>query len=336
MDRISLVGMGPIAVATGMALKQANLPGVEIVGTSGDRDALSAALAKGAIDRAQNSLRSAVSDAQIVIIDAPLHETHDLLETIGPILADGCVVTDTGTSKKLVIGWADRYLPKSVSFVAGRPLLKNPPQTIEEADPSVFDGVNYCIISGDSTPREAVRTVVALVEKIGAKPLFLDADEHDSYAAAMAHLPMILSAAYVTATAGDDSWRDIHRLAAAEFADFSRFVSNDPQDNESTCLANPEVLVHWIDQIIAELYVFRNHIRDSDQIGDDLLEKFIKAWEARARWEAGAVVSEQSTDLPSASENMAAFFMGRRLTDRMRQFTGSSDEKKGLSYRRRR
>jgi prephenate dehydrogenase len=328
--------MGPTAAAAGMALKKANLSGVEIVGTSGDRDALSAALSKGAIDRAHGSLKSAVSDAQVVILDAPLHETHELLQTIGPILADGCVVTDTGTAKKLVMGWADRYLPESVSFVAGRPLLKNPPQTIEEADPSVFDGVNYCVIPGESTRQEAIRTVVGLVEKMGAKPLFLDADEHDSYAAAMAHLPMILSAAYVTATTRDNSWRDIHRLAAGEFADLSRLVSNDPQDNESTCLANPEALVHWIDQIIAELYNFRNHIRDSDQIGDDLLEKFIKAWEARARWEADAVATEQSADLPSAGENMAAFFMGRRLTERMRQLGGDTDDKKGLRYRGRR
>jgi prephenate dehydrogenase len=335
LDRIAFVGMGPTGAAAGMALKNAKLSGVEIIGTSNDRDALSTALSKGAIDRVQRSLRSAVSDAQVVFVDAPLHETHELLETVGPILPDGCVVTDTGTSKRLVQDWAERYLPESVSFVASRPLLKNPPRTIEEADPSVLDGANYCVISGGSTRQDAVRTIVRLIERMGAKPLFLDAEEHDSYAAAMAHLPMVLSAAYVTATAGDDSWRDIHRLAAGEFADMSRPVSNDPQDNESICLSNPEALVHWLDQLIAELYSFRNQISDSDKIGDDLLDKFIKAWEARAKWETGTVVTETTTELPSAGENIAAFFVGRRLTDRMRQLTGDSDDKKGTRYRRR-
>ena len=45
--------------------------------------------------------------------------------------------------------------------------------------------------------------------------------------------------------------------------------------------AEPEILMHWIDQMIGSLYEMRNKIKDRS---DDLLETFIGVWEARARW----------------------------------------------------
>ena len=331
MQRITIIGIGPIGASIGLALKRAGLSDTEIVGTSGDRDLLSAVSKLGAVDKTISNLRSAVDDAQIVILDTPLGETRELLEAIGPMLGHGSVITDTGIAKERVIEWAEESLPRGVSFVGGHPLPKKQPRSLEEADASLFEDITYCIIPAKSADQEAVKAVVGMVETLGAKPLFLDISEHDSYAAAMSYLPIVLSAAYVTTTSNSESWREMHRLAGPEFGDLSRLVANDPQDNETACLSNPDALVHWLDQMITELYSYRNQIKERS---DDLLDNLIRGWEAQARWEVGTVVEEEGQRLPSAGEMMATSAMGGRLFDRYKQTMGRDKKKESWKYER--
>lgn len=330
MERITIIGTSVVGVSIGMALKKANLRNTEIVGSSGDRDALKIAAKAGAYDEDTSNLRNAVRGAQMIILDSAFTQTRELLEAIAPIVEDGCVVTDTCSAKVKSLEWAAELLPRSVDFVGGRPLIKKPSVNLEDASAELLQEAQYCITPGQSASQESVRTVVGMVELIGAKPLFLDAHEHDSYAVAMEVLPTVLSSAFVTATAGSDSWREMHRLAAGTFSEYSRLASEDPLDNEASCYANPNALVHWLDRYITELYAYRNMINDSD---DSLVNTFISAWENRAKWDAGAVVNTGENNLPSAGESMANAFFGERLTQRYRQATGS-EKKQPWIYRR--
>ena len=315
MERLTIVGMSPIGASIGLRLKQGNLRDTEIVGTSGDRGALSAATQMGALDKSVGNLRTAIEGARMVILDMPTTETRELLEAIGPILDDGCVVTDTGTTKVPLMEWADQYLPRGVSFVGGHPLVKRQLTKLEDAAPSLFDGIDYCVLPAKSAGQSSVASIVGLVETLGAKPLFIDAHEHDSFAAAMIYLPAVLSAAFVTATTGGDSWRDMQRLAASDFAEFSRAASQNPEENEAASLASPDALVHWLDQMILELYSYRNRIKDRS---DALLDVFVNAWEARAKWEAGVVEYDDRAPLPSAGDSMTASVLGGRLAEHLR------------------
>ena len=331
MVRITIIGMGPIGTSIGLALKRSDLVNTEIVGTSRNRDALSRASKIGAVDKATGNLGSAVKGAQLVVLDTPMSETKELMEAIGPILDDGCVVTDTGISKVLVMEWADQYFPRGISFVGGHPLPKKQLRSLDDADSSVFKGIDYCIIPAKSAAKQSVETVVSVVEMLGAKPFFLDPQEHDSYAAAMSHMPIVLSSAFVTATAGSNGWREMHRLAASEFGGLSYLASNLPDDNEAACLANTEALVHWLDRIITELYAYRNNIKENS---DSLLDSFVEAWGARSQWEDGTVLRDQEPKIPSAGEAMANAFVGGRLAERFRQMTGREKEKKKSGWRR--
>ena len=314
MDRITILGLGPIGVSIGLALKRAGLKDTEILGTDPDGHAMSRASEMGAIDVASGNLRSAMKDAQLVIMDTPLAETQELLEAIGPILEEGCVVTDTGSVKVQVIEWAESYLARGTSFVGGRPLPSRSVTNAEDADASLFDGTRYCLVSSESTNTEALRTVVGMVEILGAKPLFLDAHEYDSYAAAVVHLPLVLSSALVSSTTSSASWVEMFRLAKSEFEEVSKLADLDPRDNAAACRANPEALIHWLDQVIAELHVYRDEV---ERGGDELEEKFIDAWEERAKWEADTVVEEgRGASLPGSATSMGGVFLGKRILDR--------------------
>ena len=318
------MGMGPIGVSIGLALKKVGVSDTELVGTANDRRALSTAAQMGAVDSTDGNLRSAVRGAGLVILDASLRETEELLEAVGPSLEEGCVVTDTCASKGRIMESADRHLGKGVQFVGGNPLIKKRLEGLDDANAALFEGVDYCILPAESANQSAVKTVVGLAETVGASPFFLGLEEHDSFAAAMQHLPIVLSTAFVTATAGSEGWREMHRLAASNFSDFSRLAADDPEDNEAAFLAKPDALVHWVDRMITELYSYRSQIKERSY---DLIDNFTQAEEARGRWEQGKVVTSEGQTMPSTGDLMGAAFVGQGLMNRYKKMTQATEKK---------
>ena len=324
MERITIVGMGPIGASIGLGLLAANLSNTEVVGSSGNRRILSEVSEMGAVDKVIGRLSSAVDGAQLVVLDVPITKMKEVLEYLGPVLDDGCIVTDTATIKTSVIELADRHLPAGISFIGGHPLPKKQPKELNEADADLFHGTHYCVIPAKSADREAANTVVGMVEALGAHPLFLDPQEHDSYAAAMTYLPIVLSSAFVTATTGTIGWRDMHRLAASEFGKLSRLAADDPLENEAACLADTDSLTRWLDRMIAELYSYRNQINEQSS---EFLDTLAKAKQARASWETDTVITDARPPMPNLGDTLATGLFGRRLVERYRQMTGH--KKKG-------
>jgi len=320
LDRITIVGMGPIGASIGLALRRAGLEDTEVVGADGDRRKLARASKMGAVDNATGNLRSALKGAQLVVLDVPFTDMRETLEAIGPALEDGCVVTDTGRVKAPVIRWARDHLPPSPGFVGGRPLPARTIATLEQADAGLFDGTHYCVVADEAAESEAVRSVVGMVEALGASPLFMSAEEHDSYSAALAQLPRLLSTALVGAAAESAAWQDMHRLAVPEFAEMTRPAAGDPSEASAESAANADALAHWLNIAIARLGALKAQVEDG---GGDLRDSLVRAWEHRARWEAGAVEEEGGFDSPSAAQSMASLVLGGRLTKRYRQMTST-------------
>ena len=210
--------------------------------------------------------------------------------------------------------------------MGGRPLPQEHLLQVEDASVAIFQDTHYCIIPADRATPAAVKTVVGMVELLGAKPLFLSAVEHDSYSSAAALLPRILSAAFISSVSAGASWREIARLAGAEFRDVSRFASDDPKDNATACLANTDTVVHWIDQMIDQLATYRDHVKEGD---DGLVKVFTKAHEERSKWVAETVVEEYRPEIPTIGETMGGMFFGRRLVSRFRRATGANAPPKG-------
>ncbi|MBI4298764.1 MAG: prephenate dehydrogenase/arogenate dehydrogenase family protein [Chloroflexi bacterium] len=331
MGKITIVGLGLIGTSIGLGLKKANLKDIEIVGTDKDSEVSSRASKMGAIDKASRDLIPAIQDTNMVILATPVMAMKELMEIIGPHLEEGATVTDTGSTKSSVMAWAEEYLPSSVSFVGGHPMAGKEKSGPDAAEATLFNNTPYCIIPGKQADPSAVKSVAGLAEILGAKPMFMDAPEHDSFVAAISHLPMILSIALVTSTAKSPQWSEMARLASTGYRDITRLASGDPEMNRDICLTNADFLVRWVDEIIKELYEFRNNIKEGRE---SLLSTFVQAWEARARWLAGVTREEAKVELPTVGESFAGMLMGDRLARKVKEIT-SRDKKDPTKYYKR-
>lgn len=325
MAKIAIIGTGLIGTSLALALKDARIKNLELVGTDYDNSARAGAVKKKAFDRIENRLSPTVRNADIVIVAIPVMAMQDLLSTIGPELPEGCVVTDVGSSKKVVLQWADEYLPKGVQFVGGHPMAGKETSGPETADANLFKGKAYCIVPSVKADQKAVSEIASLAEAVGARPFFIGVDEHDSFVAAASHLPFMMSVALVNTASKSANWDDIAQLASSGFSDLSRLASGDPVMHRDICVSNPEPIVAWIDAYIRELYEVRKLLDDGDgPRGEELHQVFEEAANARARWQAGIPTRQAhaSPKIPSFSENMGQIFMGQKAMDAQKKIFG--------------
>lgn len=315
MDRITVIGYSNVGLSMALGLKSIDLKETEIVGTSGDRNWRDKAAELNVFDSVGGNLGDALRGANLVILDTPLSELKEISEAIGPVLEYGCIVTDTGLSMARMLEWADAYFRPDTTCVAGHPILPTATDDLDDANATLFEGVPYCLVPSSNARSEGVKTVVGLVEALGAEPLFMDAQEHDSYASAVTLMPSILASALMTTLSGSPSWREMSKLAGEQLREMSKFALQDPLDMAASIESNSETVTHWIDQMIGVLTAYRKVMQESrDEIEDVLIE----AWEERAKWELGAVVEDSRPRGPSTGETVASMFIGQRLAGRMR------------------
>ncbi len=342
MDRITIIGLGPIGISIGLALKNSGIRNTEVVGSDANKQTLKQVHEMGAFDLVTGNLSQALEDAQLVVIDTPLDETRELLQAIGPTLQRDTVVTETGTAKLKVFEWANEYLPRGVEIIGSRPLPRRQVSKPEDADPELFKNSTFCIVSPATASGKSIQTVAGLAEVLGAKPLFMDPHEYDSYVTAVTHLPLVVASAAVLAATDREAWgQEMHMLASNEFYDISRLASYDPQDVATACHATGDLLVYWIDEMIGQLNSFKQLVdpkeqdeSDGQEEGDGLVDAFIDAWEQRAKWRMGGV--GQPTGAPkamSATQTMTRMFVGGRAAERIARSENSEDKSAPWKYR---
>jgi prephenate dehydrogenase len=317
--RITIVGLGLIGGSLGLALRAAN-QGWEVVGHNRSHDAAGRARKIGAVDRAEWNLPNALDGAEIVVIAVAPLAVEKILSEIAPHLASGTIVTDVASTKANVLEWAERILPDSVHFVGGHPMAGKETAGIDAADANLFRGATWCILPGRGCAPEAVTRVEAIVRTVGATPYYLDPAEHDSYVAAVSHVPFVAAAALVANAAGAPSWRDMQRLAAGGFRDATRTASGDVAMHRDICLTNREAVARWLDGLIAELGRARDLILRSGESEADreaLEDFFVQAKVARDKWAEtrGGPSTELLVPMPEARSGLSDMLFGRRRRD---------------------
>ena len=269
-SRITIIGTGLIGASIGHNLMSRPNREFEVVGL--DRDRFNAKEAKklGAIDREVSSLEEGLENAGLVIIAVPVVSARHLLEEIGPYLKPGAVVTDTCSTKADIMRWAAEFLPETVHFVGGHPMAGLEASGPKAARKDLFQGATWAITPSPRANEDAVGVVLGMVESFGAYPLYIDAAEHDTYAAAVSHLPILLSVALFRMVRDSQGWEDAALLAGPAFRDLTRLASGDPTMSKDIMTTNRDAVLHWLGRFESELQTIRKALDEGGQVVQDM------------------------------------------------------------------
>jgi prephenate dehydrogenase len=311
MGNLLIVGLGLIGSSMGLALKRAAPVETEVVGFDIDPQIAARAHKIGAVSHLAPSLEGAAKDATLVVVATPVISIQKVFATIAPHLQKGAVVTDTASTKVNVLRWAQDTLPASVHFIGGHPMAGKEKSGPAAAEETLFDDRPYAIVPSLDTAPGAVNAVFGLAEAIGSHPFFLDAEEHDAYAAAISHVPLASSIALFNLVRKSPAWPELANMAGPAFYDLTRLASGTPEMSHDIFLTNREHVIHWLDRYMDELYHLRNLIAESDPetlyrtIAETQLERDTFVVSPPKRKEQGANV-----DLPSATEAFMGMIAG--------------------------
>lgn len=340
MQQVSIIGLGLIGASIGLGLRRwatdggKRAPVIELTGFDIDLTHQSYAKKIKAVDRTEWNLRGAVERADFIVIATPVGAVREIFEMIAAYGKQGVVVTDTCSTKAAVLSWAKELLPPGVHFVGGHPMAGKT-QSVEGADADLFQGAVWCVTPQVSASDDAVQTVLGMVAALGADPLFIDAEEHDSFVAGISHLPFLLSVALMRVVSRDPSWRDMRRLTAGGFRDATRLAAGNPEMYRDICATNSANIVRWLDSAIGELH----HLRDLIAAGNEetvgtLLQAFEQARDARAEWATqerrpGELLHDTASELANISfgQQMQQLLFGNFLR-RPRPGSGEADSRR--------
>jgi prephenate dehydrogenase len=280
-QRVAIVGLGLIGSSIGLALHNAKAAR-QITGYDPDKSVAHHARKIGAIDQSCPALADAVRGVEFVVLATPIGLIRSLLQDIATVASPGTVVTDVTSTKAQVISWAEEYLPHSVLFVGGHPILSVDTFDDGLATAALFKDCVYCLTPTKRTSSTALHQVIQLIELLDARVRFLEPAEHDGLVAGVNHLPFVLSAILMNTVAASPSWADAAIVAEKSMYNMTRTTSNNPEVYRDICVTNSEALSRWLDEYIRGLSAFRNQLmlRDSN-----LVQTFYKSKKLREQWQ---------------------------------------------------
>src|SRR5436309_11928145 len=272
ISRVTILGTGLIGGSFALALRKYTT-GMHISGW--DRpDIVREAQSRGAVDEAFcGDLALALQNADLIYLALPIAATIDLLPEVARNAPSHALVTDACSTKVRIAQAAAELFSseKGPLFPGGHPMAGRELPGIAHADADIFRENTYALIAestqavvagvkaGSSSVEEPDAThdprfsaFVRILEKIGARPLWLGAPQHDYAVGLASHLPQLAAVALgsflydrldengLPITLAGPGLRDSLRLAGSSYSTWRDIV-----------LTNQEVLSAALDLLPA-------------------------------------------------------------------------------------
>jgi prephenate dehydrogenase len=312
--QITIIGLGQIGASIGLALGQYK-DSILRLGHDKKIEVEREAQKKGAVDRTEHNLPSAVRDTRLVILCVPMSQVRETLEIISQDLKQGVIVLDTSHVKVEVMKWAKELLPEGCYYIGLVPainpdLLHNLHFGLEAAQADLFTKGLFIIDAPYGTPGEAVALAADFVRLLGAAPLLADVAESDGLVARTHLLPQLVAAALLNATIDQPGWLEGRKLAGRAFAAVTAGLAyNDEIDSlRMAALQNRANVVYSLDVMLAALRALRDDIEQEND--DGVAERLEAALQGRQRWMSERMAADwteikrELPDLPSFGERL--------------------------------
>ena len=262
ISRIAILGTGLLGTSVGLALRAAGFKG-SIVGWNRSPEQGQVALKMGAIDSLAANPIEAARASQVTLLAVPIYATLDFMEKLAPVLGPEQLVTDVGSTKRVISETAARLYNtlERAAFLPGHPMAGKERGGAALGDANLFRGAVWLFTDdpvAKRTPQAAalVKDWREWVTKMGAKTLDLDAARHDDLVAWVSHLPQFTATALSALLeeevgdapelkdVGGRALREMTRLGASPFSMWRDIAHTNTEAVERALLALEQRLAY--------------------------------------------------------------------------------------------
>ncbi len=217
--RVAIVGLGLIGGSLALALQGQC---AALLGADPNPEARALAQASGAFDAVADDPAALLPAADAVILAAPVRAILTLLDALPGWHPGQAIVLDVGSTKTAITARM-AALPPRFDPIGGHPMAGKEHGGFAHAEADLFHGAPFVLTALPRTTPRARALARTVVRAVGAHPLWLDAATHDRHAAAISHLPYLLSLALTLATPPEAA-----RMAGPGFRSTTRLAASPP------------------------------------------------------------------------------------------------------------
>jgi prephenate dehydrogenase len=255
---VAVIGVGLIGGSIALAARERL--GARVQGYDPVEGMLQAALGRGALDAACESVPEALAGAEGAFVAAPVGALRSAVLAALNAAAEDCFVSDVGSTKRAIVAAVD-----DPRFVGGHPLAGAETAGVEHARADLFDGATWYLTPGEGTSGVLYERLHRTIAGLGAQPGAIDAARHDRMMANVSHLPHVLANVLVAQTAQaleaaaeplpatGPSFRDATRVAGANSAIWTDIY-----------ISNRDALIEQIDEAVRRLGDVRASLAAAD------------------------------------------------------------------------
>lgn len=161
-----------------------------------------------------------LKDCDVIFVCTPMNNTIRILDKLDNILPPSAIVADVCSLKRFLTNKKRHY-----KFIPTHPMAGTECAGFDNSFEALFQGAKWVLTPFENTENNDIKTVIDVIEVLGAVPVFASPKEHDEAVALISHMPMLISQAIFKTAQGNNL---ALKLASSGFRDMTRLaLSND-------------------------------------------------------------------------------------------------------------
>lgn len=263
-EKIAIIGVGLIGGSIALGLKSHFGTKITILGSCDDPSRAQKAVREGIIDIAINNIANLPKDTDLIIIATPIRSTLEIIKRLGSNCPPNCLIIDIGSTKKVILATAQKFLAGEASFIGTHPMAGSEMSGFENASVNLFRNKPWIICPTQKVSNSNLQVVKALISILGANPVIMTAETHDRLTIGASHIFLAISSLLVNAIVKEKDWPEIAQIASTGFRDTTRLASDNPGMKTDIVMTNRTNLLVALGKLKDEITDFTQLIRESD------------------------------------------------------------------------
>lgn len=195
---IGFIGMGFIGGSICKALRTKN-PDLNLISLFHPLDDQQKALEKSWINRVYSSIPEFVNASDLIIIASPLSTLKEWADKIiekKEQYSKKIIVMDVASIKGELLQDFTEFSDDKVEFVGTHPIIQSDLNGFDASQVILFVNAAWVITPHKNNTSTTLQSINQLIQYLGADPIFLNPETHDSRVALISHLPSFIAKLY--------------------------------------------------------------------------------------------------------------------------------------------
>ena len=264
--KICIIGCGLIGSSIARAVKKNNLSD-KVVSSNRSTAINKKVIELKIVDESSSDTKKMVTNSDLIIIATPLSSYESVILKIRDSLKSGCILTDVGSVKGIVLNLIENHLPKNISWIPSHPIAGTEESGPEAGFSELFKN-RWCILTPSRKAKEKdIKLLKVFWEKVGSKVDIMDAKKHDHILAITSHIPHLIAYNIVSTSLNiqDEKKTEIVKYSASGLRDFTRIAASNPIMWRDIFIQNKKNTSELINKFISNLEELKKAIENNDE-----------------------------------------------------------------------